>query len=321
MINRTAETLFWIGRYLERAENYTRQIDINYHMRHVLTDHHDECKWERLIGTSSDINLFRKLNDETNEASVLQFLTFELKNQNSLLSCIAQVRNNIRSLRQLLPCELWESINGFYLWFKEQDIAKIKKQSPYIFYQRTKEWLALFNGTADSTMLRDDVWNFIQLGKFFERAEHSTGLLHSFYSIMTKDNSSESNPTNYHQLIILLKSVGAYEAFRKLFADNVTFTKATEFLISHQGFPRSVKYSLMSIDNCLAGIKHLDYQYELISKKILDLIAAINIMFTDINRLEESTEAIELINIMLKTLSKLGFEISRTFFQEEFVGA
>ena len=283
MMNRTAETLFWIGRYLERAENHTRLIDVNYHMRQVLIEDAEEYKWERLIASISDLKLFKEYFDQANETSALQFLTFEQCNQNSLYSSVFRTRNNIRTLRQLLPSELWDSINGFYLWLNEQDISKLMMQSPHIFFQRVKEWLSLFNGTADSTMVRDHVWNFIQLGKFFERAENSLRILNSFYLYFTTESSVSDDQVNYNRFIILLKSAAGYEAFRKLYADHVTFEKVTEFLLSNQAFPHSVRYSLFTIETCLSKIKEQDDSFTILAEKAIDFVGIIKRNLADIS--------------------------------------
>lgn len=321
MMNRTAETLFWTGRYLERVESHTSFIDVNYHMRHVLLNHQDECKWERLIASISDIHLFKEHFEQANETTALQFLTFEKYNQNSIFSCVSYIRNNIRTLRQLLPSELWDSINGFYLWLKEQDISKLMMQSPHIFYQRIKEWIYLFNGVAESTMVRNQVWYFIQAGKFFERAENSMRILHRFYVNFINDYPY-NNQDNYQRLMILLKSASGYEAFRKLYANQVTFAKVIEFLISHPTFPHSVRYSLSSMEQCLMKIKQQDYPFNIIAGEAIDFVEIIKANLSNLHEHEQDYSVeLHLFHEMLESINRLGLEVSETFFQGEIVEA
>lgn len=318
MMNRTAENLFWIGRYLERAENHTRLIDVNFHTRHVLIDNGEKCKWERLIATIGSHELFSEQFDHANEATALQFLTFEQTNPNSLFSCVCFMRNNVRALRQMLPSELWDIMNGFYLWLKEQDISQLMMQSPYMFYQRLREWISLINGTADTTMDRDLVWNFIQAGKFFERAENILRILHS-YLHCTKDMLSHSSHDNYARLSALLKSAGAFEAYRKHYADDVTLAKVIEFLISDATFPHSVKYSLSALENDLAAIKQQDYQFDLLAEIAIGVVAKMKSILADLHGENDYLIGLQLIQDMLESINRLGVEISETFFQEEFV--
>lgn len=127
MMNRFAELLFWAGRYMERANHHARLIDVHYHMRHELYGHQErEYVWERLVELTGDIKRFEELysniNAGTNELTVLHYVTFERSNCNSILSCVQQARNNIRTLRQLVPAELWDIANAFYLWLKDQNV-------------------------------------------------------------------------------------------------------------------------------------------------------------------------------------------------------
>lgn len=316
MMNRTAESLFWIGRYLERAENHARLIDVHYHSRQVLTDHSENCVWERLIKAIGDIQLFRECFKEANETTALQFLTFEPKNPNSLLSCVYQTRNNVRALRQLLPSELWESINGFYLWLKDQDIGRMMMSSPFLFYQKTREWLSQIRGTADSTMVRDLVWNFIQAGKFFERTDNLLRNLHSYLDV-TKDLQK----ANYISLMVLLKSNNAYEAYRRLNADNVSLTNVIEFLISDPSFPHAVKYALSSLEDQLLNINQQDDHFELLAKRAINDVAEIQVLLANFQSKKDRVIGLPMIQGMLALINRIGLEISNTFFQEEFVEA
>lgn len=317
MMYRTAETLFWIGRYIERAENNARRIDINFHMRHVLADNEGECRWEKLIASLGDISLFKKHFNYADETSSLQFLTFDEQNHNSLFSTIRHTRNNIRSLRQLLPSEIWDSINGFYLWLSRQNVRTLMAPSPYTFYQHFQEWLSRFNGTADSTMLRDNEWNFIQAGKFFERTENAIRTLHSFYLNSPKGCFGMNNPQHYNYYMLLLKSTGSYEAFRRSHADDVSFEKIVEFLLLHPTFPRSVQYSLTALENYLLEIKQQDYQFSILADTVENFVGKMKNNLTNLQTENDQFLGLSFIQTMFDGVNMLGLDISNTFFQED----
>ncbi|WP_332696153.1 alpha-E domain-containing protein [Halalkalibacter lacteus] len=320
MMNRSAELLFWIGRYLERTENHTRLIDVNYHMRHELKGSADqqECVWERLVTTIGSEYSWNKSDDQLNETTALALLTFDRTNVNSIYTCIYQARSNMRALRQLLPDELWDIMNASYLWLKEQDIHNIVDQSPHLFYQRIREWLAGINGTADSAILRGQEWNFIQAGKYLERTENMLRLLQTVYSNLVQDRFSTIDQKQYNRMIILLKSVGGYEAFRKFHADDVTFEKIFEFIMLNSQFPRSVSFSLSSLETSLLAIKQHEYQLASLSDQAIDLTARVKEV---LNGMKAEGDGLDLLQEMMNSCHQLDRTISENFFQEEFVEA
>ncbi|WP_127571415.1 alpha-E domain-containing protein [Paenibacillus xylaniclasticus] len=258
MMNRYAELLFWAGRYIERAGNYARLIDVKYHMRYELYGHQNrEYIWARLVETTGDIRRFEELysniNAGTNELTVLHFLTFERSNNNSIFACVLQARNNIRTLRQLVAAELWEMVNSFYVWLKDQNVSQMMLQSPCMFYQKVREWTTLISGAIDTIMIRGQEWNFIQAGKHIERADNTLRIIQAVHQQMSRASADESNDYNY--AVVLLKSVGAYESFRKLHPADVTFNRALQFMLTHRYFPHSVQYALSLLDNHVAALQ------------------------------------------------------------------
>ncbi|GAA3322767.1 hypothetical protein GCM10020331_043960 [Ectobacillus funiculus] len=130
------------------------------------------------------------------------------------------------------------------------------------FYQRVREWVALFNGVADSTMIREREWHFIQSGKHLERAENTLRVLQSVYTTLNREGSVLTSSDIYNRMIILLKSVSGYEAFRKFYADEVICSKVTKFMMLNTGFPRSVMFAATSLGASLTAIQSQDYQFE-----------------------------------------------------------
>ncbi|KKI91995.1 hypothetical protein WQ54_11935 [Bacillus sp. SA1-12] len=320
MMNRCAELLFWVGRYTERIENHTRLIDVNFHMRHELIKNENEqdYMWERLVSAIGNVDNFNKKYKEINEHSAIQFLTFDKTNANSIYSCVQQTRTNMRALRQLLPDELWDITNAFYLWLKDQNLKTALEQSPYFFYQRIREWISSFNGTAFSVMAREQEWDFLHAGKHLERAENILRILYTIYINFLEDGSLSQKKSDYNRMIVLLKSIGGYEGFRKVHANNVSFESVVEYMMLHPTFPRSVHYSLTSLETNLQNIRQQDYNFSLLSDQAIELAAKIKDILAGS---QGELYGLDLLYQMLGSCHQLGETITKTFFQEEFVGA
>jgi uncharacterized alpha-E superfamily protein len=320
MLTRKAETLFWLGRYMERVENHARLIDVNYHMRHELKDE-GMLVWERLISAVGDIDTFEQQNKRALEADVLHFMTFERKHNNSIYSCVSQARDNARTIKESIPGESWDIINAFYIWLKEQSISSIKALSPYVFYQKIKEGVALFHGSLESTMLRSNEWHFIQLGKYMERAENTVRILQVIYRSYMLDESKFTDHDNYQRMIAVLKSVGAYEAFRKTGSTEIHMEKIIQFLMLNLAFPRSVNFSLVSIEEHLKNIRR-DLEYTVLSDKAIRFAGKMraNLAYLEWEELEQDGLQ-ELLGGISTSCNQLAAVISKTFFRKGVVGA
>ena len=323
MLNRKAETLFWLGRYMERVENHARLIDVNYHMRNELMDMQESGSlvWEKLIETVGDRKAFVRQSNHSSEDDVLHFMTFERKNNNSIYSCTTQARDNARKIKEGIPGESWDIINAFYIWLKEQSIKTVKALSPYVFYQKIKEWVALFQGSLDSTMLRSNEWHFIQLGKHMERAENTVRILKLIYKSYMQDAAKLSDHDNYQRMVTVLKSVSAYEAFRILCANEIDIEKIVQFLLLSNVFPRSVNFSLASIEAHLENIKR-DLDYAMLSEKAIRYASKMraNLAYLEWEELEKEGLH-KLLGDMFESCNQLGVVISNTFFHKGSVGA
>jgi uncharacterized alpha-E superfamily protein len=323
MLNRKAETLFWLGRYMERVENHARLIDVNYHMRHELK-HPQETGalvWEKLIQAVGDYTVFAEQNKQASEADVLHFMTFERKHNNSIFSCVSQARDNARTIKEGIPGESWDIINAFYIWLREQKLSDIRTLSPYVFYQKIKEWVALFNGSLESTMLRSIEWHFIQLGKYMERAENTVRILQVIYRSYMQDASKFTDHDNYQRMIAVLKSVSAYEAFRKMCANEFHIEKIVQFLMLNFVFPRSVNFSLVNIETHLKNIRR-DLEFTILSDQAIRFAGKTraNLAYLEWEDLDNDGLP-KLLEEMSVSCNQLGEVISKTFFRKGVMGA
>ncbi|WP_379136408.1 alpha-E domain-containing protein [Paenibacillus sp. sgz500958] len=250
MLNRNAEALFWIGRYIERAENHARLIDVHYHIQQEQDFQEEGNKWSRLIDALGVRNEYLQQFENFCESDVLSFITLDLGNSNSIFSCVHQARNNLRTLRQQLPSELWDIANSFNLWLGECSVADIMR-GPHGFYRQIKERAAMFLGAEQSVMLRGNEWRFIESGRYLERAENTTRILQA----VTNSCEDKDYQGIYIQLQAVLKSVSGYQAFRHFHADAFSPERILEFLIANPSFPRSVRFSFHKLEEHLAKLE------------------------------------------------------------------
>lgn len=248
MLDRIAESLYWIGRYTERAENHARLLDVFYHLRED-GDTGEESVWRRMVESIGDTALYERKFGEYREREALYFLTIDPELDNSLLRCVAQARDNLRKIREQLPAELWSLLNGFYLWLRNVKPGEIVEESPHRLFQKVKDGLAAFQGTARSITPRDELWHMMEAGRHLERSENVIRLLQS-----VRGAFPGAGAASYGYTMAMLKSVGGTEAFRRLDIEEPGLEEVSRFLILQETFPRSVYYSLTRFERHLKAL-------------------------------------------------------------------
>jgi uncharacterized alpha-E superfamily protein len=165
MLSRVADTLYWLSRYIERAENNARMLDVNLQLtldatilKHRYTQHH----WESFIYSLLDTKLFQQLYPGITGEAVVEFVSFERKNPNSIYSCLCAARENARSVRELISAEMFEQLNRMYLDFRSGEAQRLFRSSSYQFFKWALQGCHLFQGIADATMAHDEGWDFLQ---------------------------------------------------------------------------------------------------------------------------------------------------------------
>jgi len=246
MLSRVANSIYWMCRYLERAENVARFVSVNINL---LLDMPNQGlrQWEPLIMITGDQELYEKENSDYLGESVVRFLTFDTKYPNSILSCLAAARENARSIREIISSEMWEHLNNFYLELADPDCPPFALNEPDKFFKIIKMRSHLFTGLMDCTMSHGEAWNFARIGMMVERADKTSRILDVKYFMLLPDYHLVNTPIDTVQWMAVLRSASAFEMFRKKH-HLITPRQVANFLIFDSQFPRSIRHCINKTD-------------------------------------------------------------------------
>ncbi len=271
MLARHAESLFWAGREIERAESTARMLDVTYHGLLEAMPWEAERSWMDLLKVLWLDRPFAELEMSVRAATVSEFLVFDPDNPGAILSSVGQARENARAARELISSELWEALNSFHLELRARNLRADVEARPHELYGFIKRSCQMIAGVAGETMPRDDGWRFFMLGWMLERAEMTCRLLDVRYSQLVTAGAKGG----FHHWLQTLKSASGSEAFRRRYRASMDPADVVEFLLLSRTFPRSVLYSLQAAENGLArleaGSTHLARPQRLLGRTRSDL--------------------------------------------------
>jgi uncharacterized alpha-E superfamily protein len=253
MLSRVADSLYWLGRYIERAENNSRILDVNLQLT-LDMDHADRDEtrdWLPILATLEDQQLFNKHNAAVTADAVCEFVTFAKENPNSISSAVARVRENARTVREYISSEMWERINGLYLWINSAGARQMFAGSAIDFYRHVVDFSHQIHGTTDATFNHGEGWGFLELGKYLERADCASRILDLKYHVLLPMGEKVGGNVDTLQWIAVLKSCSAFEAYRKIHTGQVTPWSVAEFIILHSRFPRSIRFCVDKVVDSL----------------------------------------------------------------------
>jgi len=260
MLSRVADNLYWMSRYLERAEHTARLLDVSlYHLLGQKSEY-AMLRWKRLRDS-----LRISFSDEEEEAadndySVTRSLTFDTANAYSIISCISAARDNARQIREKISAEMWEQLNRLFLSIKSTSMANIWFSGMHEFLISVNEGVQLFQGLTDSTMSHNEGWQFIQVGRYIERTWVTAALIdvHFLSSSLSPIGPAEEilgiAQLDYLQWVSLLRSCSAFEAYRKVYSADTQPERIAEFLLLDSESPRSIHFSITLLQNALHSI-------------------------------------------------------------------
>jgi uncharacterized alpha-E superfamily protein len=256
MLSRVADSLYWMSRSVERAENIARILDVNIQLMldlPKLDAEEQAALWLPVLRSTGDGD-FQKHYKEPKSESVIEHLTLNPKNPNSILNCLTNARENARHAREQISLEMWEEINRAYLSLGSMTAKKIAKQGAYDFYNHIKNASALFQGITDGTMTHGEDWDFIQVGSFLERADMTTRILDAHDEIFINTPATQAQTGGTLQWSAILRSCSSHDAYRKFYVAQVEPDKVVEFLILNESFPRSIRFCVQAMDDALRRI-------------------------------------------------------------------
>lgn len=258
MLARTAGDLFWLARYMERADYLARLLQVAGHMSAVRVDDGQSSEWESAIVAAGCRESFNATGDGADEDRVVQFLAFDRQNPSSIVNCIETARRNARSVRTSLTTEMWEAVNVASQELTEFTRGPLDADGLAEFLEWVKARVGLFHGVCSNGMLRRDSFCFIRTGQFLERADNTARLLDVKYHVRLPDVSDVGGVVDYYQWLAILRVVGARRAYRVLFKGRVQPAHVAELLIKRTVFPRSLAFCYEQITQHLDAIQAQD---------------------------------------------------------------
>ena len=249
MLSRVANAIYWMSRYIERAENVARFISVNLNL--LLDMPSEKGKhWEPLVMITGDQAKFEADYPEYDQEAVIRFLTFDKAYSNSILTCLEAARENARSIREIISSEMWEHLNNFYLELAEAGSATFAMADPHRFFKIIQMRSHLFTGLLDSTMSHGEAWNFARIGMMIERADKTSRILDVKYFMLLPRADLVNTPIDNIQWAAVLRSASAFEMFRKRH-HHITPRSVAQFLIFDDKFPRSIRHCVAKAQVCL----------------------------------------------------------------------
>lgn len=252
MLSRVADAIYWMSRLIERAENVARFVDVNMNlMLDLPAEQHEQ--WAPLVITSGDQEAFTSRFGEATQANVTYFLTFDMQNPNSILSCLRSARDNARSVRDIISSEMWEYVNRFYMLVRDAAGVAGVMEELHSFYKEVKSASHLFCGVTDNTMSHAQGWQWARMGRMIERADKTSRILDVKYFILLPSVQDVGSPYDNIQWAALLKSASPLEMYRKRY-QRIQPDNVLAFLILDSDFPRAIRFCLDEADAAMRDI-------------------------------------------------------------------
>ena len=258
MLSRVANSLYWMSRYIERAENIARIVDVNLQLLLDLRNLDEERlakHWLPIVETTGDEEQFFALHKKATAQAVTEFLVFQAENPNSIFSAICQARENARMVRDQITIELWEELNRLYWFVRTPTARQVWKESPSEFFQQIKASSLFIIGLTYATLIHNEGWWFAQVGKFIERADKTSRILDLRYKTLPAKGVPQTvSETDALEWSAILRSCSAWDAYKTIHGAEVSPRLVAEFLLLNEDFPRSVRFCLGELNEALRKI-------------------------------------------------------------------
>jgi len=255
MLSRTADNLFWLSRYVERADYLARILETTSRMSVLPAAYAgDTNEWTSALSTAGCLNAFLKIYEKPTAETVTEFLAFSEQNPASIRRCLETARFNARAVRTALTQEMWETINGAWLDLQKMDERDISGNRISRFTEWVKDVSLRIDGSGYRTMLRNDAYWFSRLGFFIERADNTARILDVKYHLLLPENSAVGGGLDYSQWAAILRSVNALTAYRWVYRESLKPWLIADMLILNEELPRSLASCYKNIVECLDSL-------------------------------------------------------------------
>ena len=250
MLSRVANNIYWMARYIERAENTARLINVN---THLLLDFPKRVRlgWEPIIDIASNRDYFYSLYEEADERSVLRFMVTDTRNPGSILSSLSMARENARTIRDIIPREAWEQVNHLYHKSKSNAQDIIARRHRYESLHYIILGAQTITGQLAGTMTHDEGYDFLRMGRNLERADMTTRIIDVRSATLLPDMVEDLTPFENLQWMSVLKSLTAYQMYRREVRLRVRRPDVLKFLLQEDRFPRAFYHCLLEVESCL----------------------------------------------------------------------
>ncbi|MGL1833379.1 alpha-E domain-containing protein [Rhodocyclaceae bacterium SMB388] len=257
MLSRTADHLYWMARYMERAENIARMLDVNHRMSLMpQSEVQAEQAWGATLRIMGLENAFARCFDEVSADAVLEFMIFNPDNPTSIRSCLRAARENAHAVRGTLTSELWETTNSTWLKMRDFNGDKLNDEGVSNFFEWVKFRSHLSRGVTLGTMLQDEALRFIRIGTFLERADNTLRILDVKYQLLLPAGEVEGGSADFYQWSALMRSVSAFEIYRRIYRDLITPSRVAEMMLLRVDMPRSLARCMKEVYSNLRAVSN-----------------------------------------------------------------
>jgi uncharacterized alpha-E superfamily protein len=307
MLSRTADHLYWMARFIERAENTARMLDVNYRMTLLpQNDQQIQQIWRSTLLINGLHDTFLQNYDRVTPENVLKFMVFDRNNTASIFDYWRLARENAHAVRGSITSEMWETINTIWLELREQSYGK-QDISEYLEWVKYRSHLV--RGVTLGTMPQDEGFRFVRLGGFLERADNTARILDVKYHILLPDAKDVGGAADYYQWGALLRSLSGFEAYRHVYRDLITPIRVAELLMLKADMPRSLHYCM---DQVYEGIQALGSHHTWETERRAGELHA-QLHFGSIEDIFQSIGLHEYLTLFLKKINALASRISNDF--------
>ncbi len=317
MLSRVADSLYWMSRHIERAENIARIVDVNLQlMLDVPAKRAQQLSrnWLPIVSCLGEDEAFLKRYKKADLTNVVEYLVFDREHPNSIVGAICSARENARTVREQITSEMWEQINRVYLWVTAKSARQAYERNQYEFFQTIKQMLQLFQGITDTTSLHSEGWEFIQVGKYLERADKTSRVLDEDFHLLRQAGATQND--HLLQWLAVLRSCSARQTYQRIYESGVQPVKVAELLLLNENSPRSVQFCVYHTDQALRRISgvatgRFSNRAEKISGRLLAELSFSNIDDIYSQGLHRAMDDLQV------KLNQIGFAIYETYIHQE----